>query len=75
MYLNKKPSPYDDSIAKKRNYYKNTSKRDMFHLYDRNMNHMDLKSNPRLNNFDSIYIPRISTGYAFGAAGYYPKRY
>ena len=47
----------------------------MFHLYDRNMDHIDLKSNPRLSNFDSIYVPRISTGYALGAAGYYPKRY
>ncbi len=47
----------------------------MFHLYDRDMGYADLKANPRLNNFDSIYVPRISTGYALGAVGYYPKRY
>lgn len=47
----------------------------MFHLYDRHMDSTELKNNPRLSNFDSIYVPRISAGYTLGAAGYYPKRY
>jgi hypothetical protein len=73
--LDRKVSPLQDSINDKRNYYKNLGRRDMYNLYDRNMNDIDLKSNARLTNMDSIYIPRISTGYGLGNSYYGSKRY
>jgi len=73
--LDRKVSPLQDSINDKRNYYKNLGRRDMYNVYDRNMNYMDLKSNVRLVNMDSIYVPRISTGYGLGNGYYGSKRY
>lgn len=61
---------------RRNDYHKNLGgRRDVFHLYDRDVGHLDLRNNPRLGNFDSLYVPRIPAGYGLGASGYYPKRY
>lgn len=61
----------NSSYTEKKDHYSKHGRRDVFHMYDRNI---DLKLNPRMNNIDQLYIPRVSAGYGLGL-GYYGKRY